>query len=86
VLFIFVGIGKFCLEILIPIRFLFFDFKFYMDIVKRISVKVVFGYFHSPAQTEKKILLSEPCWIVTYHVALTQTQPVVDPEGQSQSA
>jgi hypothetical protein len=25
-----------------------------MDIVKRISVKVVFGYFHSPAQTEKK--------------------------------
>jgi len=31
-------------------------------------------------------VLSEPCWIVTYHTALTQTQPVVDPGGQSQSA
>ena len=43
------------------------------------------GGFHSPAQTKKKVL-SEPCWIVTYHTALTQTQPVVDPGGQSQSA
>lgn len=31
-------------------------------------------------------VLSEPCWIVTYHTALTQTQPVLDPGGQSQSA
>ena len=31
-------------------------------------------------------VLSEPCWIVTHHTALTQTQPVVDPGGQSQSA
>ncbi|KAB5526559.1 hypothetical protein DKX38_020406 [Salix brachista] len=30
---------KFCLKILTPIRFLFFDLKFYMEIVKRISVK-----------------------------------------------